>query len=247
MKNFSFKALFSLLVIAYVVFAPMFVFPLIKIDNEHLNRTNTVEYYGVLELWNVDTFEGGSVSRSIWLEARALEFERENIGTFVMVKNMTLEQALINLANGNKPDLISYGIGVGADILSYLVSYNGAINVRDDLLKGGKVGGSVMAMPYILGGYSLIGNENFMSKSSEDNNYDLFNNVFDFNTTYYNKPIYSVSFGANMNINPALALALNTNLVASSDSLDPKANEMDSYTAYEKYVHGSNASVLVGT
>lgn len=241
------QVVLSAALILYLVFAPVLVFPYLKAENNEINKENKLDYYGVLELWNVDTFEGGSVARSRWLEVRAMEFENNNPGVFVMVKNMTINQALLNLANGNKPNLISYGIGFGHNIIDYILPYSGTVNVRDDLLKGGQLNGLNMAIPFILGGYSVIGNEHFMGESFETTDFSLENNLFDFNTTYYNEPVYSLSLGANSLTNPALALALNTNLVATENSIDPKINELDSYTAYEGYVLKNNCSTLLGT
>jgi hypothetical protein len=230
-----------------MIFLPSLVFPKLVLHANLINRQNTVNYYGVLELWNIDTFEGGSIARSNWLQARSLEFESEHPGTFIIVRNMTEEQAKINLENGNKPTLISYGIGFGATILPFITNYTGQVNVRDDLLLGGIVNGTIFAMPFILGGYALIGNEHFMSKASVDNEYSLLENVFDFNTTEYKNNIYSLSFGANMPTNAPLALFLNTTNSASQNAIDKKVKELTSFEAYEHYVKGDNSSVMLGT
>lgn len=235
------------LLIIYLVIAPVIIFPMLSANAQLINRENEIDYYGVLELWNVDTFEGGSVGRNLWLERRALEFEANHPGTFIMVRNMNEEQALLNLENGNKPDLISYGIGIGSEIVSDLTNYTGAVNVRDDLLVGGKVNGEILAMPYILGGYSLIGNESYMQSSQSGNDYDLLNNVLNFATVNNKDKIYSLSMGANSYTNPALALVLNTVCEANENSIDEKINEYTSYDAYVEYVMGNNSSVLLGT
>jgi hypothetical protein len=245
--NYIFKNAFTFLVILYFMLAPAFIFPALKMHANFINKEYTLDYYGVLELWNIDTFEGGSVGRTTWLEARSIEFERQNPGTFILVRNMTKEQAILNLENGNKPTLISYGIGFGDVITSSLTNYTGLVQVRDDLLKGGMVNGNLFAIPYILGGYALIGNEHFMQKSSEDGSYDILENVFDFNTTSYNNHIYSLSYGANVSNNPGLALALNTQKTAEDNQIDENIFDYDSYDAYEKYVNGNSSSVLLGT
>lgn len=247
MLNYIFKNAFTFLVILYFMLAPAFIFPALKMHANFINKEYTLDYYGVLELWNIDTFEGGSVGRTTWLEARSIEFERQNPGTFILVRNMTKEQAILNLENGNKPTLISYGIGFGDVITSSLTNYTGLVQVRDDLLKGGMVNGNLFAIPYILGGYALIGNEHFMQKSSEDGSYDILENVFDFNTTSYNNHIYSLSYGANVSNNPGLALALNTQKTAEDNQIDENIFDYDSYDAYEKYVNGNSSSVLLGT
>ena len=59
--------------------------------------------------WNVDTFEGGIGSKSGFLEKCAIEFEKENRGLYILVKNMTIDECLLQLKEGNKPDLLSFG------------------------------------------------------------------------------------------------------------------------------------------
>ena len=230
----------------YIIFIPIFIFPAFILQADFINRQNTVDYYGVLELWNVDTFEGGSIGRANWLEARSIEFERANPGAFVIVRNMTEEQAILNLENGNKPSLISYGIGFGSIIANNLTNYTGLVQVRDDLLKGGMLNDTLLAVPFILGGYALIGNEYFMEKASTENDYNLLEDVFNFMTKENKQNIYSLTFGGNMGYNAPLALALNTSMVAGENAIDEQALTLNSYDAYVNYVE-NNASVLLGT
>ncbi|MCX4286493.1 MAG: hypothetical protein OSJ68_04265, partial [Clostridia bacterium] len=43
----------------------------------------SAQYKGVIELWNVETFEGGCGSRSTWLTNKSAKFESANKGLFV--------------------------------------------------------------------------------------------------------------------------------------------------------------------
>ncbi|MDD4211178.1 MAG: hypothetical protein PHC46_02145 [Clostridia bacterium] len=242
----TYKTIITALLVLYIIFIPIFIFPAFILQADFINRQNTVDYYGVLELWNVDTFEGGSIGRANWLEARSIEFERANPGAFVIVRNMTEEQAILNLENGNKPSLISYGIGFGSIIANNLTNYTGLVQVRDDLLKGGMLNDTLLAVPFILGGYALIGNEYFMEKASTENDYNLLEDVFNFMTKENKQNIYSLTFGGNMGYNAPLALALNTSMVAGENAIDEQALTLNSYDAYVNYVE-NNASVLLGT
>ena len=65
-------------------------------------------YKGVIELWNVEAFEGGSGSRSSWLTGKSAKFEKANTGLFVHVTDLTvteladkLKTATLNLLNKN--------------------------------------------------------------------------------------------------------------------------------------------------
>ena len=86
-----------------------------------------------------------------------------------------------------------------------------------------------------------------MDKASTDNDYNLLNNVFDFNTKEYKENIYSLSFGANMPTNAPLALFLNITKSAKENAIDEKVKSLSSFEAYEHYVKGNNSSVMLGT
>ena len=112
-------------------------------------------YKGVLTLWQVDGFEGGSGSRSAFLNGRAIEFEKSHPGVLVSVQTYTCVQVRQKLLDGDRFDLISFPVGTGQYVRRHLAVYDGAVNVRDDLLEGGKLGGDIYAVPWTLGGYAL--------------------------------------------------------------------------------------------
>ena len=119
-------------VASYLVFAPFTVISTLLSNQSLVNDNLNMSYMGVLELWNIDTFEGGSVSRTAWLEKRAISFEKEHTGTYIMVINMSIEQAKLNFDSGKTPNMISFGIGAGETVLSHLINYSGSVRVRDD-------------------------------------------------------------------------------------------------------------------
>lgn len=108
-------------------------------------------YKGILTLWQIDSFEGGTGSRKQFLLERARAFERENLGVLVMVINHTITSAEESLNNGEFPDMISYGLGLNITNLSELT-------IGD--FKGGMIGDKSYAVPWCKGGYVLIVNPN---------------------------------------------------------------------------------------
>ena len=150
--------IFSSLVVIYLFIAPTTIFVKLKVKQNNVNRQINLECSGILELWNVDTFEGGSVSRKTWLNSRAIEFENQNKGLFIVVRDITPKQLELNLTSGIAPDMISFGIGVGDSIVNYLQEYGGRINVLDCLQKSGTKNGKLLAVPILLGGYFCFGN-----------------------------------------------------------------------------------------
>lgn len=87
-------------------------------------------YKGVLTLWQVDGFEGGSGSRSAFLNGRAIEFEKSHPGVLVSVQTYTCEQVRQKLLDGDRFDLISFPVGTGQYVRRHLAVYDGAVNVR---------------------------------------------------------------------------------------------------------------------
>jgi hypothetical protein len=222
------------------------LFQKLKLEAQYLNRENKLDYYGIIELWNVDTFEGGSVARSLWLERRAVEFEKKQKGVFILIRNMTVEQALLNLQNGNVPNLISYGIGFGQYILDGLVSYNGALRVRDDLLTGGMVNNAVMAVPIILGGYALITNEVLLQQLSMQED-DVLNRVFELELKQHKTTIPPLSFAGNAYNNAPLSLFLNSQVTGKKEHFTGSSLTQDQYEAYEAFVLKNSSVSLIGT
>lgn len=64
----------------------------------------------VLNVWQIDSFEGGKGSRAKYLQDLGKKFFKKN-GCYVTVSSLSADAARLNLKNGNVPDLISYGAG----------------------------------------------------------------------------------------------------------------------------------------
>ena len=77
-RKFFLKIIISTIIIAFLIISPYPLFSKINKLNYSLNKVYNFNFSGVIELWNVDTFEGGSVSRAAFLEKRAIEFEKKN-------------------------------------------------------------------------------------------------------------------------------------------------------------------------
>lgn len=218
-----FKIITAILIIAFLIISPFPLFSKIHELNYKLNSEYNFNFSGVIELWNVDTFEGGSVSRTTFLEKRAIEFEKQNKGVFISINNLTLEQLKLNLQNNKKPHIITFGIGVEDIFLDEIINLTNTYNVRDDIIKSSTINGKVKALPIMMGGYSLIGN-------GEKVNDDLKDKIF-----------AKIVYATTDNITPLLSLFIN--------NLNPGnlTNEnFDSFNAYEKFIN-NKYPVLLGT
>lgn len=216
------KIALSVFVCVYILIAPITVFPLLKQNQSLVNKQIKIDYMGIIELWNIDTFEGGSKSRTNFLEKQAISFEKKYIGTFIMVYTMSEEQAKLNLANGLRPDIVSFGIGIGDELIQSLIPLKSEYNVRSDLIDGGKCNGIQYAIPYLLGGYVLV----------NDNEYQLKDDI---NT--------SLGFGGASNNNASLSIAVNN---VKANKIFKDSENIDSFNAYDKYLD-KKFDTLLGT
>lgn len=139
----------AVLFAAFMISAPLWTFG-VKAQSQPPSG-----YKGVLTLWHVDGFEGGSGSRATFLNNRAMEFENLHEGVLVSVQTYTSEQVRQKLADGDRFDLISFPVGTGQYLKERLDVYSSAVNVRGDLLGGGTLSGDIYALPWTYGGYAL--------------------------------------------------------------------------------------------
>lgn len=135
-------------------------------------------FEGILELWHIESFEGGVGSRAGWLKRRSAAFEKQNKGCLVNVTVLTAEQAVEKLEAGERFDMASFSAGAGFNLLPYLSPYGGEISgVRADYLKGGQLNGKVYALPYMAGGYTLAAQSKNLTGFENKN---LAENIFGF-------------------------------------------------------------------
>lgn len=113
-------------------------------------------YKGIISLWHIDGFEGGSGSRKQFLLNIARNFEKQNKGILIMVVSHSFSSLKENLKEGNFPDLISFSNGAEIE---------GVIEMDNiKTIESGKIGEKIYATPWCRGGYSLIENPNAKDK-----------------------------------------------------------------------------------
>ncbi len=145
---------------AFLSFCVLFTFFVGRNEiGKEKNLSTTNGYKGIITLWHIDTFEGGTGSRKQFLLKTAREYEKINDGVLIFATSHTVESVKENFAKGTYPDLISYGQGVEVENLLALTNISA--------VEGGKIGGEVVAIPWCRGGYFLIRNNNFKPKKGE--------------------------------------------------------------------------------
>lgn len=146
------KIWINVVVIAIIfVLVPMFCFDTSTILLQKTDKTSPKVY----EIWHVETFEGGSVSRDRFLKNCALEYEQSNTNKMFLVKTIAPSDLQNSLASAT-PDIISFGYGVGEIVLPYLQSLECEYAVRDDVLTSAEYAGRLMAVPYLMSGYAYF-------------------------------------------------------------------------------------------
>lgn len=108
-------------------------------------KSKEAEARTVVRVWNIDTFEGGKGSRTAFLKSVARELQGE---AYYLVTSYTLEGALSAFAEGEAPDVLSFGVGLSEfaeRLLPLLYSF-----------AGGELGGKTLAYPWCMGGYYLF-------------------------------------------------------------------------------------------
>ncbi|HRX14155.1 MAG TPA: hypothetical protein P5087_03970 [Eubacteriales bacterium] len=201
--------------ILFLIAAPIFIIP--RLTQKKSQSVTTKQ--GIIELWHIETFEGGSASRMDWLKARALEYEKLHKGIYVHVTLLTVEQA-VNMAESRKVDLISFAAGAGTNILSFLDTYKGAVNSIDVFANGGVFCAKQYAVPYMTGGY-------FLFSKNEINLTEIENQEILFGFGAYNSPLTAFSL----------------TVAKAKISADYSVTQ---YKAYERFLSEKNA-VLIGT
>ena len=200
----------------------------------------SVGYKGVINLWLVDSFEGGSGSRQSWFTKCSAKFEAQNKGLFVCVTALTESQLADKLESGQNFDMICFSRGVGASLLDKLapldVDFGG---VMDNFIESCKVSGRPYAVPVYTGVYCLFARQSQQSG-------DLLANCL--STTFTRKigknkvQLAPLVCGFTPYNSPLTALAMS----GVKGTFSPNYNRSQ-YTAYEQFVGNKTAVTLLGT
>ena len=132
----------------------------------------------IFSVWHVETFEGGGKARVDYLKTIARDIEKQDETVLFLVKTID-PRALENELSNAKPDIISFGFGVGKIILPYLNNFENTFNVRDELISSGTFNKKFYAVPYVISGYAMF---NHSAESTEfhvgQTNYTAPENVY---------------------------------------------------------------------
>lgn len=134
----------------FLLVAPFVLLPQINPAYQFLSISRNGVF---LELWEIDTFEGGTNSRAKFLEQMAVDYQNTHKGVYIIVRNLTVEQCTTMLEQGNIPDIVSFGTGAGDMLCAYTQKIDIKTNITNPLLASGQIAGVQYAVPWCVGGY----------------------------------------------------------------------------------------------
>ena len=202
--------------------------------NKYLGLENKEKI--VLNLWHIETFEGGTNSRTRFIEKQAINFNKQNNNCFISVTKITEDQLVLNFKQGLLPDIFSFGVGVGYLISSYLTELESNNCIRSDLIDYGKINKDIYAYPYILSGYCLITHQNMLNTQE------------DYDKTFSSKKVGKKDIKG---LSITLSSYLNSSEVLLKQGLNDinKNNLLQNQTTYNAYTNfiAKKAVSLLGT
>lgn len=254
-KTLIFRILVCLLVVIMLIFLPNIELS----KNYDLNNIYSVflgkkaGYNGIIEIWNIDTFEAGNVSKVNLLSSITKEYQNKNKGVYFMVRNLT-ENECMNLLNaGECPDLFSCGFGVADSIKDYVKSFSNLnLSEVDDCLKESvMIDNNVMAVPWCKGGYFVISTKEKLEKANiktDDASFcdKLFSAGYMVKNKKSERVVYSVAFGNSNYLMPQQAVKSynNSEVDLISNSYNKEHKTWTSYSAYCDFVAGGSVFLL---
>lgn len=243
-----FKTLFVFAFAGIVIFAMNFInnikiFPQ-RNDTSDLIAQRNINETQIIELWNIETFEGGIIARSAWLNKTALAFEKKNHNIFILVKNLTFDELYNHLDRGEYPDILSFGGGLNMDsIADKMLPLNADKfkSVKGNLLASGTKDNRLLAISYMFSGYALMTIKDNISSPLTNSIFSSFNTI---KTKKGEKNIYSLIYGGGGLTSPEFTLDLGSAL--NPLSIFDTSNDITSYEAYTHFLMGK-ANILAGT
>ncbi|MBO5926941.1 MAG: hypothetical protein J6Q38_05245 [Clostridia bacterium] len=134
---------------AWVVFVAI-LSAILFVPKEVKSNTNQAEYKTLLNVWQIDSFSGGTGSRASFLRRVSTSFSKKYIGVLSLVTVHSVESAKEAVKAGKFPDVVSIGI---SDIdFSSSQKEVGNLNVEG----GGIINKKRYFVPWAKGGYFIL-------------------------------------------------------------------------------------------
>ncbi|MEG1581571.1 MAG: hypothetical protein RR334_00220 [Clostridia bacterium] len=248
------KLKLSSFVLLFIMVVMVVSFPLIALKNNKLNIIKkqfigeVSEYNGVIEVWNIDTFEGGTSSKTKYLETIGLEFSKMYKGLYVLVSSYTPDEANALISAGKTPHVVSYGVGSLPLCTEQLIELDSNKNIIDkNILKCGIKENKQLALGYMKGGYVLVSTKHKLEMARKNLSLKLSNILYSCSYTKQlkksTKNIKSLVYGNSKYLLPEISIINNGKI--NIKELHPKYITQTNYEAFNEFIL-NNAVILLG-
>gem|GEM_PF-3106925 len=126
------------------------------------------KWTGIIHVWHVVSWQVGQSSAASWLEKRARGFEKRNAGVFVSVEGMTVEEYKKRVSEGERPDILSFGLGLIDNPQELFEAISLPDKIKSNVKKSASVYGTAYSMPYMMGAYGIYINEELVQSAGID-------------------------------------------------------------------------------
>ena len=216
---------------------------------------NKSDYNGVIEIWNIDSFESGTKTKFSYIDQCAKRFQKENKGAYVIVRNITESEGINLMSGGVFPDLLSCSYGVSDKFKDCFSAYSSQnIDIEAKFLSAGRnKSGELIGLAWCVGYYFLMSTGSKLSKVKNlDRNSNLnevaFNCAYEYKAGKKTKISQSLGYGTSDYLMPKNALiAYNKARSIQTENITQSELVLKSqYSAYSSFL-ANEATILLGT
>lgn len=228
------------LVVALVVLVPTLTilsFNELYLYNKFVGNVSSVK--GVLEIWNVDSFDGGYYSKGKFLEKISVQFSREYKGVHFLVQSYTPQEAQALWEQGKRPALLSFGAGSMGEISSSMANITNLSQTS-----GGK------AIAWCVGAYGLFSRSSYLQSAGISSYTSLQDIMFKAGYTQQQKntshKIYSLGYSNVGYVCPSWVIRQATQVPSVAEEISPLAQTATAFEMYTEFLNHS-FSILLGS
>lgn len=262
MKKHALKGIFVRVLVLVFALIMVFVLPNFSLftrdDMNYIYSTfigKKSEYNGVLEVWNIDSFESGIKPKTSYIERCAERFQKKNKGVYVIIRNLTEGECLNLFSSGVYPDILSCSYGLSDKITEHICAYeNSNISIGTKFLQAGTASdGKLYGLAWSVGYYCLISTKAKLEKidNIEDGsklNEIAFQSAYEYKIGKKTKNSSSITYGTGKYLMPKEALdAYNiARSIHTQEDLNSELIFKSQYSAYGAFLN-NEATILLGT
>lgn len=122
-------------------------------------RGETIAYEGYLNIWHVPSKASGTGSGDSYLQGCIEKFQKQNFGVFLRIESMDAQQLANRLAQGERPDMLSFNGGDIAQPQQLFLPLEDVETLLPNLQQAGRVEDELYACPYMQGGAAILVND----------------------------------------------------------------------------------------